>query len=230
MKCGESDGRNDEYSDNYSAEKFFELMIPKKTPVIIDIGAHKGESVMFFSSIFPNAEIYSAEPDPVSYAELVKYLPDASKAINAAVAAEDGTASFFQYDKSHLNSLHAINKDSKDSLGYAEKTTAIEVKVRCVTLDTLTDELGIADKRIDLLKIDAQGGELEILCGAKNSLEKVDNITLELNLFDFYNKRNTFFEIEQLLPDFELYAITKLSQNPKNFRTDWAEVFYRRKS
>jgi FkbM family methyltransferase len=228
MKCGESDGRNDEYSDNYSSEKFFELMIPKESPIIIDIGAHKGESVMFFSSIFPKAEIYSAEPDPESYAALIEYLPDASKAINAAISAENGSATFFQYDKSHLNSLHAINKNSKDSLGYAESTTATEVEVRCITLDTMVKELGIASKRIDLLKIDAQGGEYDILCGAKSMLDNVDNITLELNLFDFYSKRNTFLEIEQMLPGFELYAITKLSQNPKNFRTDWAEVFYTR--
>jgi hypothetical protein len=49
-----------------------------------------------------------------------------------------------------------------------------------------------------------------------------------LNFFDFYSRKNTFLEIEQLLSGFELYAITKVSQNPKNFRTDWAEVFYRK--
>jgi len=57
MKCGESDGRNDEYSDNYSPEKFFQMMITSDAPLIIDIGAHKGESVMFFRSIFPDADI-----------------------------------------------------------------------------------------------------------------------------------------------------------------------------
>ena len=57
MKCGESDGRNDEYSDNYSPEKFFQMMIKSDAPLIIDIGAHKGESVMFFRSIFPDADI-----------------------------------------------------------------------------------------------------------------------------------------------------------------------------
>ena len=97
-------------------------------------------------------------------------------------------------------------------------------------MNTLVSELGITSKRINLLKIDAQGGELDILSGAKTALKKVDNITVELSLYDFYTKRNTFLEIEQMLPDFELYAITKLSQNPKNFRTDWAEVFYTRKS
>jgi len=229
MKCGESDGRNDEYSKNFTAEKFFKLLIPEKMPLIIDIGAHKGESVIFFKSIFPEANIYSAEPDPDSYAELIKLLSDSSKAVNAAIGAKKGEVTFFQYDKSHLNSLYPINKSSKDSLGYAEKSTAVEVKVRCITLEDMVTELGIGSEKINLLKIDAQGGEYDILCGAQSILKNVENITLELNFFDFYNKRNTFLEIEKLLPDFELYSITKLSQNPKNFRTDWAEVFYTRK-
>jgi len=228
MKCGESDGRNDEYSENYSPQKFFTLMIDSDAPLIIDIGAHKGESVMFFNSIFPKAEIYSVEPDPESYAALVEYLGDEARALNAAVSDQNGTFNFYQYDKSHLNSLHAINIESIDSLGYAEESTPTEVDVRCMTLDSMIDELEIAGRDIDLLKIDAQGAEAEILAGAKQSLGRINNITLELNLFDFYSRQNSFLEVESLLPGFELYAITKLSQNPKNFRTDWVEAFYTR--
>ena len=228
MKCGESDGRNDEYEENYSEEKFFRMLIPKEKPLIIDIGAHFGESVEFFHSIFPRADIISVEPDPESYAKLLKMFPDPKKAINAAVGAKAGTMTFYQYDKSHLNSLYAINKDSKDSLGYAESCDEKKVAVRCLRLDDLITELDIVGQQIDLLKIDAQGGEFEILTGGQNTLQNVQNITLELNFFDFYSKKNTFLEIEELLPGFELYAITKVSQNPKNFRTDWAEVFYRK--
>jgi FkbM family methyltransferase len=228
MKCGESDGRNDEYIENYSEAKFFQMLIPEEKPLIIDIGAHFGESVEFFHSIFPGAEICSVEPDPESYAKLVKMFPDSKKAINAAVGAKAGTMTFYQYDKSHLNSLYAINKESKDSLGYAESCEEKKVEVRCLSLDDLIVELDIVGRQIDLLKIDAQGGEFDILTGGQKALQNVQNITLELNFFDFYSKKNTFLEIEELLPGFELYTITKVSQNPKNFRTDWAEVFYRK--
>jgi FkbM family methyltransferase len=120
MKCGESDGRNDTYKENYSEEKFFQMLIPEEKPLIIDIGAHFGESIEFFQSIFPSADIYSVEPDPISYEKLIEQFPDPKKAINAAIGAETGTKIFYQYDKSHLNSLYAINKSSEDSLGYAE--------------------------------------------------------------------------------------------------------------
>ena len=228
MKCGESDGRNDIYLENFSEEKFFQMLIPETNPLIIDIGAHFGESVEFFHSIFPRAEVFSVEPDPESYAKLLELVPDSTKAINAAIGAEAGTKTFYQYDKSHLNSLYAINKSSEDSLGYAESCEEKNVEVRCLSLDDLIIELCIVDRKINLLKIDAQGGEFDILTGGQKALQNVENITLELNFFDFYSKKNTFLEIEQLLPCFELYSITKVSQNPKNFRTDWAEVFYRK--
>ena len=117
----------------------------------------------------------------------MKFLGSNEKAINAAVSNQSGTAVFYQYDKAHLNSLHAINKNSVDSLGYAEKTTANEVPVRCLTLNAMLEEMKLSDKKIDLLKIDAQGAEAEILSGAGSSLDKINNITLELNLFDFYS-------------------------------------------
>ncbi|MBU2510529.1 FkbM family methyltransferase [bacterium] len=231
MKCGESDNRNDNYEKNYTDEKFFRLLIPEASPLILDIGAHFGESVEFFRNIFPAAEIYSVEPDPTSYEKLLGKFPDNPlKAVNAAIGAKTGSCVFYQYDKSHLNSLYAINKSSEDSLGYAEFCEENKTEVPCFILDDLITKLGLENRRIDLLKIDAQGGEADILNGGCSTLEKVENITLELNFFDFYSKKNSFYEIEQFLPDFELYSITKVSQNPKNFRTDWVEVFYRRKS
>lgn len=228
MKCGESDERNVVYRESYTPEKFFHLLIPQPAPIIIDVGAHFGESATYLSSLFPNARIFSIEPDPESFAKLTQSLPEAARAFNLAIGARSGSATFYQYDKSHLNSLYAINKDSVDSLGYAHKSSATSIDVRCATLDDFVAEAGIAGERVSLLKIDAQGAEVDVLTGAQSMIHNVDNVTVELTLYDFYGKKNKFLDVERLLPGFELYAITKLSQNPKNFRTDWAEVFYTR--
>jgi len=226
MKCGTSDDRNREYLEEYTEEKFFRNIIKNEKPLILDIGAHTGESVLFFNSIFSSADIYSVEPDPASYEKLIKISPDSNKVVNAAIGINTCRTILHRYNISHLNSLYPINKHSEDSLGYAKICGEDTIEVRCLSLDDLVNELDIAGQRIDLLKIDAQGGEVDILTGGLNALKYVDNITLELSLFDFYSKKNSFLEIEQLLSGFELYAITKLSQNPKNLRTDWAEVFY----
>jgi FkbM family methyltransferase len=228
MKCGDTDKRNIIFQKKYSDERFLEKHIKKNNPLIIDIGAHVGESVVFFKSIFPSADIYSVEPDPDSYTKLLKLFPDTSKCVNAAIGKKTGKKTLFQYDIPHLNSLYSINKNSKDSLGYAKSCSEKELKVSCLSLDDLVNKLNISGKCIDLLKIDTQGGEVGVLSGGIDTLKFVQNITLELNLFDFYSRKNSFLKIENLLPEFELYAITKLSQNPVNFRTDWAEVFYKR--
>ena len=47
-------------------------------------------------------------------------------------------------------------------------------------------------------------------------------------LYDLYEKKLSFFEIEKILRDykFELYDILHISKNPKNFRTDWVDAVY----
>ena len=48
-KCGESDKRNTAYESNYSPENFFSSITNVTDPVILDVGAHKGESIKFLS-------------------------------------------------------------------------------------------------------------------------------------------------------------------------------------
>ena len=97
MKCGESDERNEEFRKNYSPERFFQLLISTPAPFIIDIGAHAGESVLMFRSIFPAATMVSIEPDPDSFTLLRDMIPEGSTALNLAVGSRTGSATFFQY-------------------------------------------------------------------------------------------------------------------------------------
>jgi FkbM family methyltransferase len=50
----------------WNFEKEYEVIthIIKENPVIIDIGAHKGESIKNFLKFKPNAIIYAFEPNP----------------------------------------------------------------------------------------------------------------------------------------------------------------------
>lgn len=73
-ELGSSDKRNLEYSQNFSAKKFFDNLISSSNPIIFDIGAHKGESINFFKSIYDTAKIYSFEPEPENFILLPKQL------------------------------------------------------------------------------------------------------------------------------------------------------------
>ena len=54
-KCGSSDARNEEYEKNFSYEKYYALLLKKNNPIIFDVGAHRGESIQFFRSLFARA-------------------------------------------------------------------------------------------------------------------------------------------------------------------------------
>jgi FkbM family methyltransferase len=74
-------------------------------------------------------------------------------------------------------------------------------KTRVLTLDSLLRSQGLA--RIDFLKLDAQGTELEILKGAREYLSagRIAIIKTEVMLLPVYRKQCTFSEIDHFLKE-----------------------------
>ena len=227
-KCGESDRRNVEYVDLYSPEVFFKTLVKTDHPLIIDVGAHQGESVTFFKSLFERCEIFSYEPCPENFSKLLDVTEAyGTVAVNAAVGPEVGEVPFYQQSSSHLGGLLPINGNSSDSLGYASTASNCEKIVQCVSLDSEVDALELHE--IDILKIDVQGYEVGVLKGAKSALKYTNVVMIEISLYDFYgDDGSSWFEANKILgtAGFTLYDISKVSKNPKNFRTDWAELVF----
>lgn len=229
--CGESDQRNVEYDSNYSPSKFFDALIDNPRPVIFDIGAHRGESIEFFRSIYPQSTIYAFEPSPGNFKELLLKSSTCPNVFpfNMALGNTDSHATFYEQDLTHLGGLLPINRKSKDSLGYAKKAKNEPVNVPVNKLDTFCAKQGISF--IDILKIDTQGYECEVLKGAIQHLSNTRCVTVEISLYDSYksNNRSPLLNIEQIMYDagFSLWDISKISKNPKSLRTDWIEAVYR---
>ena len=66
-KVGQSKSRNQKYFENYSREIVIKNIVKKENPICFDIGAHIGESVLYFNKLFNNPLIYSFEPSPKSF-------------------------------------------------------------------------------------------------------------------------------------------------------------------
>lgn len=229
MKCGQSDQRNLEYQKAFSEAEYFRRLLGRPDPVILDVGGHRGESVEFFKSIFPDAEIHSFEPDPQSFAVLRGVAEKAgTSAYNAAVCDRSGAVDYYAQNLSHLGGLYPINRDSSDSLGYAREAKNEKLSVPATKLQEFLVTSGIS--RVDLLKIDVQGAEEDVLKGAGAELGRVMNISVECNLFDFYGASKSLYGIECIMhaQGFGLWDIYKVSKNLKNWRTDWAELVYRK--
>lgn len=227
-QCGTSDERNIEYDNKYTREKFYKEIVKNENPVIFDVGAHKGESVIFFKSIFETSKIYSFEPSKINFIDLVSVSKKYdSIAYNLAISDKSGVSDFYTQEITHLGGLLPINKKSKDSLGYAANASNSKAQVECVTLDDFCIKNNISN--IDILKIDVQGFETNVLKGADEALKFVNVVQIEIILFDFYeNTKDNWIDVNLILSEqgFKLWDISKISKNPKNFRTDWVEAVY----
>ena len=160
--------------------------------IIFDIGANIGQTVDFYHDIYPNASIYSFEPIPKTYAELKKNCSGKqnAKTFNIAFGEKKESMSIqvVKDETSVVNSLSNKFQDNLKSDSESYETVNIEVE----RLDDFVKENGI--EKIDLLKIDTEGYEVQVLKGATELLEsgKVSAIICEAG-FMRSNPRNTYF-------------------------------------
>ncbi len=156
----------------------------KPSDIVVDIGASFGAFSVLAAK--QGAKVYAYEPTPRSFELLVKNTEIYGvKAYNLAVAGKTGLAELFSSGGDEGNSL------------IPQLAPSQSFKVKTTTLNDILDQIG----HCDFLKIDCEGGEIDIL---KNTLTKtfnqIDYIVLEyhrnlpevLDLFKSKNYEVTF--------------------------------------
>ena len=182
--------------EKFTSSKVYRNSLPKGTDLchdlrklsplsfkeIWDVGAHRGETTLYFSNEFPQATIRSFEPVSSNYNLLVQNCRKLKNfhAHNFALGDENTATKIFLQGASVIHSLRDdLNKPS------AEDTKSEDIEVK--TIDYVRDDFKTA--RVDLLKIDVEGYEIKVLNGAYKSLaeKKVNFIYLETGLDDRFN-------------------------------------------
>jgi FkbM family methyltransferase len=139
-------------------ERYFEI---KSGDVVFDVGASTGETVVRFAKKTGKEGIVIAvEPDPEALYSLRKNVAKMCKIANVRIIpkAAWGRKGILSYN------LLTI-------------TGPILVKVRADTLDNIFSKLKL--KKVDFMKIDVDGAELEVLEGAKMVLSRAKYVVLE---------------------------------------------------
>lgn len=155
---------------------------------VFDVGANEGQTVYWIKHHQPDAHIYSFEPVASTFQKLKKGVssyPNCTVEHLALGGAEEQKTIKLFSDFSVLNSLN------ENAMNNAED--AIEEKISITTLDNYCISKNI--QKIDLLKIDTEGYELNVLMGAQKYLteKRISFVYCEVG-FNESNKRNTYFQ------------------------------------
>ena len=131
--------------------------------VIIDCGANIGDFHFAVKSLGVKHSYYGIEPSPIEFACLQRNVPGQT-ALNFGLWESSGSLDFY------------ISMDNADS-SFIEPSSFTDVqKIQTFRLDTLD----IKHEIITLLKLEAEGAELEVLKGSVGILNKVKYISADL--------------------------------------------------
>ena len=207
--------------------------------LLIDIGAHKGESIKLFSKNFIIKKIISFEASPINFQYLKKKIEENKKGFNnteivlenTALGAQDKIIEFNQFNESSSSTIKEIDKESKyykrkfRLINFLNnKETYQKIKIKISKLKDYIEKNNI--KKIDFMKIDTEGYEFEILLGLENKIKLVDIIMFEHHYDNMIKKGYTFEDINKLLIKNNFNKIYK-SRMP--FRKTFEYIYKREK-
>jgi len=150
-----------------------EYALPKsiKPRTIVDAGANIGCATIFFASRYPDARIIAVEPEASNFEVLQANCAGLSNVVpvHAAVWSHPATLTF-------------VNPNCGNWAFAMKERVDDGTPVRGVTMPQLIEEFSL--DRIDVLKMDIEGGEKEVFSAPDLSwLDKVGMLAIELHDF-----------------------------------------------
>lgn len=183
---------------------------------VLDIGSHRGQFALLARELYPLVRFVCFEPFPASVSELRGTLADDPLATiePVALAAEVGTRDLHVSRRTDSSSLLPITP--AQALAFPGTQEVGTTSVETTTLDHVFAATPPA--RPCLLKIDVQGGELDVLLGARETLRHVDVAYVECSFVEFYEGQPRVDDIVAILAEGGLrmvgvYSITMDAQN-----------------
>jgi FkbM family methyltransferase len=161
------------------------------TRTVVDVGAGRGQFGLFALERFPAAWVFSFEPLPESFAIASQTVGGGPRLElrQLAIGAEAGEATIHVTADRDSSSLRSPTDEQE---GYFPGTG--EVRTLAVEVRTL-DEIFATVERPALLKLDVQGGELDVLVGAELLLGSISEVFAECSFIELYEGQPTAEQI-----------------------------------
>ncbi|MEG4583368.1 FkbM family methyltransferase [Microcoleus sp. MON1_C5] len=177
----------------------------KANNVVFDVGANAGDWTAEVVSQGNELEIHLFEPIPHVYKKLSQNIDKKVISNNLAVGQAEEVKTFYYYEANPLLSTF-YRRFEVEKEGWLNPPK--EIPVLTTTIDNYCQRHGI--KRINFLKIDVGGGELDVLYGVKHFLEtgRIDYLQFEYG-GTYLDSKITLKEAFEYLQKFR-YSIFKI--------------------
>ncbi len=187
--------------------KILELYL-KQDDIVLEAGANIGSETLLISKILNKGTIYCFEPNPYSFERLkINISINELKNVYAydyALGEADNEIKFHIYPKGFCNS----GMSSK----YMETSITHEITVIQKTVDTFVHENNIT--KLDFIKMDIQGAEIDLLNGASETLKRFKP-TIFTEACEPYNDTKQLYEILVSL-GYDVFLIKNLTTEKFN--------------
>ena len=157
--------------------------------IVLDVGAHVGMFSLYAQEKGAK-QVYTFEPTPSTFKYTSKNLGKYKniKTFNCAMSGHDGTIPFILVGPSTVCSSYENINNNPAITGYVDNDTRKTVDIPCITFHTFTDNNEV--DRIDVMKIDCEGGENDIFPTISDDYLK-------------YRIRKLYMEVHNFLPEKE---------------------------
>ena len=198
--------------------------------VIVDVGINRGQSTVLFLKWFPNAKIYGFEPLPSVFIIAERRLTNRAQLYNLGVSSMSGMRTFWQ---SKLDETSTFNHPNLESRYHKMKSKVLlsstNKMYKALTVNTITlSDFSSKEKigRIDLLKVDTEGHELEVLKGAITLLkhQQIELIQIERQETGLRSTEGDLHpteEVESFLKTFSYFKVKTVSHVFAKFYDDF---------
>ena len=195
-----------------------------ENPVLFDVGANTGDYSRALADAFPGGRIFAFEPNPNTF-QILKRNLNGSKVncIPTGLGSSAGTGALHVYPDD-LITAHA-SRCAEVLTQLRGCTEPKRVPFTVTTLDSFCEEHAIA--RIDLLKIDTEGYELDVLKGARKMLERdrIGMIQFEFGDCDLYT-RVFLRDFYDALPKYRFFRLNTDELIPLGAHRPAHEIFF----
>lgn len=162
-----------------------EVAFEREPRSVLDVGANRGQFVLFALHRFPGAVVHCVEPIPAAVDTLRRVVGDhpGVRIHPVAAAGQPGEAVLHVSASDDSSSLLAVG--SRLQRAYPGTRTVQEIAVPMARLDALLDPQDLPGPC--LMKIDVQGFEAEVVRGAAGLLPHIDDILVECSFVELYD-------------------------------------------